>query len=174
MIDIRRFATMGDNPLDKLETAYRPDIAGEIDSMADEWAERLELEDWQHKMLVLLLAENEMRESRDVASKMLIPIITYLNEPRGNKTLRYYAFLLAAGDTSITLAHSYSELSRKIGVTRAALSKAVMEMQVRLGLKGHNNFQKSDQARESSRKAAHRSWLKRHEQGEHTTDEQTD
>ena len=168
MIDIRRFASMGENPLDKLETSYRPDMAGELDSMADDWAEQLDLEAWQHKALVLLMAEYQMRESRELASRMLIPILTYLNEPRGNKTLRYYAFLLAAGDTSITLAHSYSELARKIGVTRAALSKAVIEMQERLGIQGHNNFQKSDQARESSRKAAHRSWVKRHEQGEHT------
>jgi hypothetical protein len=168
MIDIRRFAAMGENPLDKLETAYRPDMAGVLDTLADEWAEELELEQWQHKSLVILMAEYQMRESRELASRMLIPILTYLNEPRGNKTLRYYAFLLAAGDTSITLAHSYSELARKIGVTRAALSKAVIEMQERLGITGHNGFQKSDQARESSRAAAHRSWVKRHEQGEHT------
>jgi len=77
--------------------------------------------------------------------------------------LRYYAFLLAAGDTSITLVHSYSELARKIGVTRAALSKAVIEMQEKLGLTAHNNFQKSNEARESSRKAARRSWTKRHD-----------
>jgi hypothetical protein len=164
MIDIRRFASMGENPLDKLETSYKPDMAGEIDTLADEWADELDLEEWQHKALVLLMAEYQMREAREAASKMLIPILTYLNEPRGNKTLRYYAFLLAAGDTSITLAHSYSELARKIGVTRAALSKAVIEMQDKLGLKGHNNFQKSDAARESSRKAAHRSWTKRHEE----------
>jgi hypothetical protein len=164
MIDIRRFASMGENPLDKLETSYRPDMAGEIDTLADEWADELDLAEWQHKALVLLMAEYQMREAREAASKMLIPILTYLNEPRGNKTLRYYAFLLAAGDTSITLAHSYSELARKIGVTRAALSKAVIEMQDKLGLKGHNNFQKSDAARESSRKAAHRSWTKRHEE----------
>jgi hypothetical protein len=164
MIDIRRFASMGENPLDKLETSYRPDMAGEIDTLADEWADKLDLAEWQHKALVLLMAEYQMREAREAASKMLIPILTYLNEPRGNKTLRYYAFLLAAGDTSITLAHSYSELARKIGVTRAALSKAVIEMQDKLGLKGHNNFQKSDAARESSRKAAHRSWTKRHEE----------
>lgn len=171
MIDIRRFAAMGENPLDKLETAYRPDMAGVVDTLADEWAEELELEQWQHKALVMLMAEYQMRESRELASRMLIPILTYLNEPRGNKTLRYYAFLLAAGDTSITLAHSYSELARKIGVTRAALSKAVIEMQERLGITGHNGFQKSDQARESSRAAAHRSWVKRHDKGEHTTDE---
>jgi len=164
MIDIRRFTAMGENPLDKLETSYRPDMAGEIDTLADEWADELDLAEWQHKALVLLMAEYQMREAREAASKMLIPILTYLNEPRGNKTLRYYAFLLAAGDTSITLAHSYSELARKIGVTRAALSKAVIEMQDKLGLKGHNNFQKSDAARESSRKAAHRSWTKRHEE----------
>jgi hypothetical protein len=163
MIDIRRFASMGENPLDKLETSYKPDMAGEIDTLADEWADELDLAEWQHKALVLLMAEYQMREAREAASKMLIPILTYLNEPRGNKTLRYYAFLLAAGDTSITLAHSYSELARKIGVTRAALSKAVIEMQDKLGLKGHNNFQKSDAARESSRKAAHRSWTKRHD-----------
>jgi len=167
MIDIRRFASMGENPLDKLETSYKPDMAGEIDTLADEWADELDLQEWQHKALVLLMAEYHLREARETASKMLIPIITYLNEPRGNKTLRYYAFLLAAGDTSITLAHSYSELARKIGVTRAALSKAVIEMQDKLGLKGHNNFQKSDQARESSRKAAHRSWQKRHEENTH-------
>jgi hypothetical protein len=164
MIDIRRFASMGENPLDKLETSYKPDMAGEIDTLADEWADELDLAEWQHKALVLLMAEYQMREAREAASKMLIPILTYLNEPRGNKTLRYYAFLLAAGDTSITLAHSYSELARKIGVTRAALSKAVIEMQDKLGLKGHNNFQKSEAARESSRKAAHRSWTKRHEE----------
>jgi hypothetical protein len=164
MIDIRRFTAMGENPLDKLETSYKPDMAGEIDTLADEWADELDLAEWQHKALVLLMAEYQMREAREAASKMLIPILTYLNEPRGNKTLRYYAFLLAAGDTSITLAHSYSELARKIGVTRAALSKAVIEMQDKLGLKGHNNFQKSDAARESSRKAAHRSWTKRHEE----------
>ena len=163
MIDIRRFTAMGENPLDKLETSYKPDMAGEIDTLADEWADELDLAEWQHKALVLLMAEYQMREAREAASKMLIPILTYLNEPRGNKTLRYYAFLLAAGDTSITLAHSYSELARKIGVTRAALSKAVIEMQDKLGLKGHNNFQKSDAARESSRKAAHRSWTKRHD-----------
>jgi hypothetical protein len=164
MIDIRRFTAMGENPLDKLETSYKPDMAGDIDTLADEWADELDLDEWQHKALVLLMAEYQMREAREAASKMLIPILTYLNEPRGNKTLRYYAFLLAAGDTSITLAHSYSELARKIGVTRAALSKAVIEMQDKLGLKGHNNFQKSDAARESSRKAAHRSWTKRHEE----------
>jgi biotin operon repressor len=109
-----------------------------------------------------MLAEYHLRESRETASRMLIPVISYLNEAKGNKTLRYYAFLLAAGDTSITLAHSYSELARKIGVTRAALSKAVIEMQEKLGLTAHNNFQKSEQARESSRKAARRSWTKRH------------
>jgi len=168
MIDIRRFASMGENPLDKLETSYRPDIADEIDTLAQQWAENLDLAAWQVEALTMLLAEYHLRESRETASRMLIPIITYLNEPRGNKTLRYYAFLLAAGDTSITLAHSYSELARKIGVTRAALSKAVIEMQDKLGLKGHNNFQKSDQARESSRKAAHRSWQKRHEENTHT------
>jgi hypothetical protein len=168
MIDIRRFASMGENPLDKLETSYKPDMAGEIDTLADEWADQLDLAEWQHQALVLLMAEYQMREAREAASKMLIPILTYLNEPRGNKTLRYYAFLLAAGDTSITLAHSYSELARKIGVTRAALSKAVIEMQEKLGLKGHNNFQKSDAARESSRKAAHRSWQKRHNEEENT------
>ena len=156
MIDIRRFASMGENPLDKLETSYKPDMAGAVDTLADEWAEELDLEQWQHKTLVLLMAEYQMRESRELASRMLIPVLTYLNEARGNKTLRYYAFLLAAGDTSITLAHSYSELARKIGVTRAALSKAVIEMQFKLGLTAHNNFQKSDQARESSRAAAHR------------------
>ena len=168
MIDIRRFAAMGENPLDKLETAYRPDMAGVVDTLADEWAEELELEQWQHKALVILMAEYQMRESRELASRMLIPIITYLNEARGNKTLRYYAFLLAAGDTSITLAHSYSELARKIGVTRAALSKAVIEMQDKLGLTAHNGFQKSEQARESSRKAAHGSWKKRHKDKENT------
>jgi hypothetical protein len=168
MIDIRRFASMGENPLDKLETSYKPDMAGEIDTLADEWADELDLAEWQHQALILLMAEYQLREARETASKMLIPILTYLNEPRGNKTLRYYAFLLAAGDTSITLAHSYSELARKIGVTRAALSKAVIEMQEKLGLKGHNNFQKSDAARESSRKAAHRSWQKRHNEEENT------
>ena len=164
MIDIRRWTSMGENPLDKLETSYRPDMAGELDTLAQEWSEELDLVAWQMEALALLLGEYHLRESRETASKMLIPIITYLNEPRGNKTLRYYAFLLAAGDTSITLANSYSELARKIGVTRAALSKAVMEMQEKLGLKGHNNFQKSERARESSRKAAHLSWQKRHEQ----------
>jgi hypothetical protein len=118
------------------------------------------------------MAEYQMRESRELASRMLIPILTYLNEPRGNKTLRYYAFLLAAGDTSITLAHSYSDLARKIGVTRAALSKAVIEMQQRIGITGHNNFQKSDQARESSRAAAHRFHNRRNE--EKNTHEQPD
>jgi hypothetical protein len=156
MIDIRRFASMGENPLDKLETSYRPDMAGEMDTLAQEWAEKLDLAAWQCEALTLMLAEYHLMESRETASRMLIPIITYLNEARGNKTLRYYAFLLAAGDTSITLAHSYSELARKIGVTRAALSKAVIEMQTKLGLTAHNNFQKSDQARESSRAAAHR------------------
>jgi len=34
MIDIRRFASMGENPLDKLETSYRPDMAGQIDGLA--------------------------------------------------------------------------------------------------------------------------------------------
>lgn len=171
MIDIRRFAAMGENPLDKLETSYKPDMAGEIDTLAQEWAEKLDLAAWQCEALTLMLAEYHLMESRETASRMLIPIITYLNEARGNKTLRYYAFLLAAGDTSITLAHSYSELARKIGVTRAALSKAVMEMQEKLGLTAHNGFQKSEQARESSRAAAHRSWVKRHDKGEHTTDE---
>ena len=168
MIDIRRFASMGENPLDKLETSYRPDMAGEIDTLAEEWAEELDLAGWQVEALGLMLAEYHLRESRETASRMLIPIVTYLNEAKGNKTLRYYAFLLAAGDTSITLAHSYSELARKIGVTRAALSKAVIEMQEKLGLTAHNNFQKSSEARESSRKAAHRSWTKRHEQKENT------
>jgi hypothetical protein len=168
MIDIRRFASMGENPLDKLETSYRPDMAGEIDTMAQEWAENLDLMAWQVEALTALLAEYHLRESRETASRMLIPLITYLNEAKGNKTLRYYAFLLAAGDTSITLAHSYSELARKIGVTRAALSKAVIEMQEKLGMKAHNNFQKSEQARESSRKAAHRSWEKRHKENTHT------
>lgn len=168
MIDIRRFASMGENPLDKLETSYKPDMAVEIDTMAQEWAEKLDLAAWQVEALTLMLAEYHLRESRETASRMLIPIITYLNEARGNKTLRYYAFLLAAGDTFITLAHSYSELARKIGVTRAALSKAVIEMQEKLGLTAHNGFQKSEQARESSRKAAHRSWTKRHEDKENT------
>jgi hypothetical protein len=59
-------------------------------------------------------------------------------------------------------------LARKIGVTRAALSKAVIEMQAQLGLTAHNGFQKSEQARESSRKAAHRSWNKRQGDKEHT------
>jgi hypothetical protein len=172
MIDIRRFTAMGENPLDKLETSYRPDMAGEIDTLAQEWAEQLDLAAWQVEALTLMLAEYHLRESRETASRMLIPVISYLNEARGNKTLRYYAFLLAAGDTSITLAHSYSELARKIGVTRAALSKAVIEMQEKLGLTAHNNFQKSDQARESSRKAAHRSWTKRHDK--ENTHEQAD
>jgi len=168
MIDIRRFAAMGENPLDKLETSYKPDMAGEIDTLAQEWAEKLDLAAWQCEALTLMLAEYHLMESRETASRMLIPIITYLNEARGNKTLRYYAFLLAAGDTSITLAHSYSELARKIGVTRAALSKAVIEMQEKLGLTAHNGFQKSEQARESSRKAAHGSWKKRHKEKENT------
>jgi hypothetical protein len=171
MIDIRRFASMGENPLDKLETSHRPDMAGEIDTLAQEWAEDLDLVAWQVEALGLMLAEYHLRESRETASRMLIPIVTYLNEAKGNKTLRYYAFLLAAGDTSITLAHSYSELARKIGVTRAALSKAVIEMQGQLGLTAHNGFQKSEQARESSRKAAHRSWTKRQGDKENTHNE---
>jgi hypothetical protein len=161
-------SAFGTNPLDKIETSYQPDMANELDTLADEWAEALELEEWQHRALSMLMAEHQLRESRETASKMLIPIITYLNEARGNKTLRYYAFLLAAGDTSITLAHSYSELARKIGVTRAALSRSVMEMQEKLGLSGHNGFQKSEQARESSRRAAHLSWKKRHNEENHT------
>jgi hypothetical protein len=36
MIDIRRFAAMGENPLDKLETAYKPDMADSVDTLADE------------------------------------------------------------------------------------------------------------------------------------------
>jgi hypothetical protein len=164
MIDIRRFASMGENPLDKLETSYRPDMAGEIDTKAEEWAEALRLNREQCGQLILLMREHTKHESAEVAAKMLIPIVTYLNEPRGNKTLRYYAFLLAAGETSIGLIHSYSDLARKIGVTRAALSKAVIEMQEKLNLPGHNSFQKSDQARESSRQAAHRSWQKRQEE----------
>jgi hypothetical protein len=168
MIDIRRFTAMGENPLDKLETSQRPDMSAYMDTLAMEWAEELDLCAWQVEALTLMLAEYHLRESRDTASKMLIPIIMYLNEAKGNKTLRYYAFLLAAGDTSITVAHSYSDLARKIGVTRAALSKAVIEMQIKLGLTGHNEFQKSDQARESSRKAAHRSWTKRQGDKEHT------
>jgi len=171
MIDIRRFTAMGENPLDKLETSHRPDMAGEIDTLAQEWAEDLDLVAWQVEALALMLAEYHLRESRETASRMLIPIVTYLNEAKGNKTLRYYAFLLAAGDTSITLAHSYSELARKIGVTRAALSKAVIEMQGQLGLTAHNGFQKSEQARESSRKAAHRSWSKRQGDKENTHNE---
>jgi len=163
VIDIRRFASMGENPLDKLETSYRPDMAGEIDTKAEEWAEALRLNREQCAKLILLMREHTQHESAEVAARMLIPVVTYLNEPRGNKTLRYYAFLLAAGDTSITLANSYSELARRIGVTRAALSKAVIEMQEKLGLQGRNNFQKSEQARESSREAAYSSWQKRHE-----------
>jgi hypothetical protein len=168
MIDIRRFASMGENPLDKLETSYKPDMAGEIDTLAQQWAEELDLAAWQVEALTLMLAEYHLRESRETASRMLIPVLAYLNEAKGNKTLRYYAFLMAAGDTSITVAHSYSELARMIGVTRAALSKEVINIQKKFRIKGHNNFQKSDEARESSRKAAHRSWTKRHEDKEDT------
>jgi hypothetical protein len=103
----------------------------------------LDLVAWQVEALTLMLAEYHLRESRETASRMLIPLITYLNEAKGNKTLRYYAFLLAAGDTQHHPGALYSELARKIGVTRAALSKAVIEMQGQLGLTAHNGFQKS-------------------------------
>jgi hypothetical protein len=164
MIDIRRFASMGENPLDKLETSYRPDMAGEIDSLGHEWAEALRLNREQCAKLILLMRKHTEFESAELAARMMIPVLTWLNEPRGNKTLRYYAFLLAAGETSLTLSGSYSELARKIGVTRAALSKAVMQVQSYFQFKGLNDFQKSEGARESSRLAAHRSWDKRHKE----------
>jgi hypothetical protein len=47
----------------------------------------------------------------------------------------------------------------------------VIEMQGQLGLTAHNGFQKSEQARESSRKAAHRSWNKRQGDKENTHNE---
>ena len=164
MIDIRRFTAMGENPLDKLETSYRPDMAGEIDCLGHEWAEALRLNREQCAKLILLMREHFKFESAELAARMMIPVLTYLNEPRGNKTLRYYAFLLAAGETSLTLSDSYSDLARKIGVTRAALSKAVIEIQTRFEFEGLNDFQKSENSRESARIAAHRSWDKRQEE----------
>lgn len=167
MIDIRRTAALGENPLDRLETSYRPNMADACDTKAEEWAEVLRLNREQLGQLVLLMRDNMQAESAELASKMLIPVVTYLNEAKGNKTLRYYAFLLAAGDTSVTLGRSYAELARRIGVTRAALSQAVIKMQEMLGFTAHNNFQKSEAARESSRKAAIRSWKQRHEEETH-------
>lgn len=98
MIDIRRFASMGENPLDKLETSYRPDMAGQIDGLGHEWAEALRLNREQCAKLILLMRQHSRFESAELAARMMIPVLMYLNEPRGNKTLRYYAFLLAAGE----------------------------------------------------------------------------
>ena len=163
MIDIRRFASMGENPLDNLETSYRPDIAAQCDSIGEEWAEALALNRKQCAELVILLRDHLQVDVKEAASKMVIPVLTYIMEPRGNKVLRYYAFLMAAGDTSVTLANSYEDIAKRIKVTRAALSKAVFEAQEKFGLEGHNNFQKSDQARESARISANESWKYRHQ-----------
>lgn len=163
MIDIRRFASMGENPLDNLETSYWPDPAAQCDSLGEEWAEALRLNRQQCAELVILLRQHLQMEVSEAASKLIIPVLTYIMEPRGNKVLRYYAFLMAAGDISVTLSNSYTEIAKRIGVTKAALSKAVIEIQKKFNIKGYNDFQKSDDAREAARQAANQSWKHRHQ-----------
>jgi len=169
-VDTARFAMLSEDPMGRIGSAYYPNMADEIDQPADELAEALSLSREQHAMLVVKLREltacNPATEEHALmlAAQRLVEVVSYVFETRGDVRLRYHALCLAAGMPGAAMGcDSYTALAVKLKCTRAAISQAVIKMQDRLGLEIRNPFQKTFEARESSRQAAFRSWQKRHQ-----------
>jgi hypothetical protein len=168
-VDTARFAMPSENPLERMAAAYVPDMAGELDTPADELAEQLHLNREQHALLCQRLREltptnNSATDDYAIrlAAQKLAEVVSYIFDGRGNVRLRYHALCLAAGMPGAAMnCSSYTELAKKLKCTRAAISGSVIKLQQRLGLEMRNPFQKTFEARESSRLAALRSWQHR-------------
>ncbi len=141
---------------------FTPDLAESLDSIADQWAEETKGMNAAQAARWCAKKHEELskgEQQTDSAIKLL-RIVGELIAP-GNIALRIECLAIASNLSALNGIKSQTEVAKKHGVTRAAVSKNVIKWQSLLNLP-KSPFQKTEKARESYRKVAtEKHWRKR-------------